>query len=46
VAAGILLLELPELPLTASLLPLFVVFLFMELTLVHRRLSALPEAGR
>jgi hypothetical protein len=45
VAGGVLLLELPELPLTASLLPLFVVFLLIELTLVHRRLS-LPGAGR
>jgi hypothetical protein len=45
VAGGVLLLELPELPLTVSLLPLFVVFLFMELVLVHRSLSV-PGVGR
>jgi len=39
VVAGVLWLGLPKLPLTASLLSYFVVFLIMELTILHRRTS-------
>lgn len=46
VAAGTLLFELPRLPLTASLLLLFAVFLSMELTLLHRRPSVSQGPGR
>jgi hypothetical protein len=46
VAAGILLLDLPPLPLTASLLFLFVAFLTMELATLHRRKVELPGIGR
>jgi hypothetical protein len=41
VVAGILLLGLPSLPLAASLLSYFVVFLIMELTVLHRRTTTL-----
>ena len=45
VVAGVLLLGLPKLPLAVSLLSYFVLFLIMELTILHRRTSAAP-AGR
>ncbi len=44
VVAGILLLGLPKLPLTLSLLSYFVLFLVLELTQAHRRTSVQPEA--
>jgi putative effector of murein hydrolase LrgA (UPF0299 family) len=37
VVAGVLLLGLPKLPLAASLLSYFVLFLVMELAILHRR---------
>jgi len=43
--AGVLLLGLPKLPLAVSLLSYFVLFLVMELSILHRRTSAAP-AGR
>jgi hypothetical protein len=46
VAAGVLVLGLPKLPLAASLLFYFVLFLVMELTTLHRRTSPMAEAGR
>ena len=46
VVAGILLLGLPRVPLAISLLSYFVLFLVMEITILHRRTSPLPEAGR
>ena len=45
VVGGVLLLGLPKLPLTVSLLSYFVIFLVMELSILHRRTSAVP-AGR
>jgi hypothetical protein len=39
VVAGIVWLGLPKLPLTASLLSYFVLFLVMELSILHRRTS-------
>ena len=42
VVAGVLLLGLPKLPLAVSLLSYFVLFLIMELTILHRRTSAAP----
>jgi hypothetical protein len=45
VVAGILLLGLPKLPLVVSLLSYFVLFLVMELSILHRCTSAAP-AGR
>jgi len=45
VVAGVLLLGLPKLPLAVSLLSYFVLFLIMELSILHRRTSAAP-AGR
>jgi len=45
VVAGILLLGLPKLPLAVSLLSYFVLFLVMELSILHRRPSA-ATAGR
>jgi hypothetical protein len=39
VVAGVLLLGLPKLPLAASLLSYFVLFLVMELSVLHRRTS-------
>jgi hypothetical protein len=45
VVAGVLLLGLPKLPLVVSLLSYFVLFLVMELSILHRRTSAAP-AGR
>jgi hypothetical protein len=49
VVAGILALGLPKLPLAVSLLSYFVLFLVMELSILHRRTSgprALEGAGR
>ena len=48
VVAGVLLLGLPRLPLAASLLSYFVLFLVMELTILHRRTTParLEGAGR
>jgi len=46
VVAGVLLLGLPKLPLAASLLSYFVVFLIMELTILHRRTTTLTGPGR
>ena len=42
VVAGVLLLGLPKLPLAVSLLSYFVLFLIMELSILHRRTSAAP----
>jgi hypothetical protein len=39
VVAGVLLLGLPKLPLAVSLLSYFVLFLIMELSILHRRTS-------
>jgi hypothetical protein len=49
VVAGVLALGLPKLPLAVSLLSYFVLFLIMELSILHRRTSgprALDGAGR
>ena len=46
VVAGIVLFGLPRVPLAVSLLSYFVLFLVMEITILHRRTSPLPEAGR
>jgi hypothetical protein len=48
VLAGILLLGLPKVPLASSLLSYFVVFLVMELAVLHRRTStpAAPSGTR
>lgn len=46
VVSGVLLLGLPKLPLAASLLSYFVLFLFMELSILHRRTSAAPAGAR
>jgi branched-subunit amino acid ABC-type transport system permease component len=43
VAAGVLRLGLPKVPLAVSLLAYFVLFLILELTLLHRRTSPQPE---
>jgi hypothetical protein len=45
VVAGILMLGLPKLPLAASLLSYFVVFLIMELTVLHRGTSTVTGPG-
>ena len=45
VVAGVLLLGLPKLPLAVSLLSYFVLFLVMELTILHRRTSAAARAA-
>jgi hypothetical protein len=45
VAAGILLLGLPKVPFATSLLAFFVLFLVLELTILHRRTGA-PEGTR
>jgi hypothetical protein len=44
VVAAVLWLELPKLPLALSLLAYFVVFLVLELSVVHRRTTPHPEA--
>jgi putative flippase GtrA len=46
VVAGVLLLGLPRLPLAVTLLACFVVFLVLELSVLHRRFGAAPQAGR
>jgi hypothetical protein len=46
VVAGLLLLGLPRLPLAFSLLCYFVVFLAMELSILHRQTSAPADARR
>ena len=46
VIAGIMLLGLPRLPLAVSLLSYFVLFLIMEMTILHRHTPALPGTGR
>ena len=46
VVAGVLLLGLPKLPLAVSLLSYFVLFLVMELSILHRRTSAAPAGAR
>lgn len=46
VVAGIAGLGLPRLPLAISLLSCFVLFLVMEITILHRRTPALSGAGR
>jgi hypothetical protein len=46
VTAGVLALGLPKLPLAVSLLSYFVLFLVMELTILHRHTSPMAEAGR
>ena len=45
VAAGVLWLGLPKLPLVGSLLPYFVLFLVVELSILHRQTGASPAAG-
>jgi hypothetical protein len=45
VVAGVLLLGLPKLPLAASLLSYFVLFLVMELTILHRQTGARLSPG-
>jgi hypothetical protein len=46
VVAAILWLGLPKLPLAVSLLSYFVLFLVMELTILHRRTSGAPYGTR
>jgi hypothetical protein len=46
VLAAVLLLGLPMRPLAASLLSYYVLFLVMELTILHRHTSPSHEAGR
>jgi hypothetical protein len=46
VVAGVLRLGLPKLPLAASLLSYFVLFLAMELTILHRHTSGAPYGTR
>jgi hypothetical protein len=46
IVLGVLALGLPQLPLAASLLALFAVYLVLEVAVVHRRRLAVPEAGR
>jgi hypothetical protein len=46
VVAGVLLLDLPTIPLALSLLFFFVLFLVMEITILHRRPTPAREAGR
>jgi hypothetical protein len=46
IVLGVLALGLPQLPLAASFLALFAVYLALEVAVVHRRRLALPEAGR
>ena len=44
VVAGVLVFDLPKVPLAISLLAFFVLFLIMELTILHRRTSAPARA--
>jgi hypothetical protein len=46
VVSGVLLLGLPKLPLAVSLLSYFIVFLVMELSILHRRTSTVPPRAR
>jgi hypothetical protein len=46
VVAAVLWLGLPKVPVAASLLSYFVVFLAMELTILHRRTSGVPGGTR
>ncbi len=46
VLAGILLLDLPRLPLAFSLLSYFVAFLFLELSMLQRQATALAGGAR
>jgi hypothetical protein len=46
VAAGVLVLGLPRVPLAVALLSYFVLFLVMELTILHRCTSPMAEPGR
>jgi hypothetical protein len=46
VAAAVLWLGLPKVPLAVSLLSYFVLFLAMELTILHRRTSGVPYGTR
>jgi branched-subunit amino acid ABC-type transport system permease component len=46
VVAAVLWLGLPKVPLAASLLSYFVLFLAMELTILHRRTSGAPHETR
>jgi branched-subunit amino acid ABC-type transport system permease component len=46
VVAGVLLLGLPKLPLAVSLLSYFVLFLIMELSILHRRTTTAPAGAR
>lgn len=46
VVAGVVVLGLPKIPVALSLLFCFVLFLIMEITILHRRTPALPGAGR
>jgi hypothetical protein len=45
VVAGVLLLDLPKLPLAISLLSYFVLFLVIELTLLHRQTTAVGSGA-
>ena len=45
VVAGVLWLGLPKLPLVGSLLPYFVLFLVVELAVLHRETGASPADG-
>ena len=44
VAVGVLVFDLPKVPLAISLLAFFVLFLVLELTILHRRTSGLAGA--
>ncbi len=44
VAVGVLVFDLPKVPLAISLLAFFVLFLVLELTILHRRTSAPARA--
>jgi hypothetical protein len=44
VVAGVLVLGLPKVPLALALLSFFIVFLFMEISILHRR-TGTPAAG-
>lgn len=46
VAGGVLLLGLPKLPLAVSLLSFFILFLVLELAILHRHTSAISGAAR
>jgi len=46
VASGVLLMGLPKVPLAVSLLSYFLLFLFMELSILQRRTSEASPGGR